>query len=578
MHIKLLLALTTVLVASTTPSMAETQFLYRHTNSSGSFVQNQENAFSVEVVNKDPMYTLEVWETKLLAKNTDEPVTFSVQVPPEVQYLIQEDKLLMATTETGHLGPFIVTATSGEKTATTSFYLDAYSMLAVEKPSDIRTLEGKEIEGEITATGGKAPYAFAFADGTNVPETLKLDSATGKLSGTAEAGSYQVQITVTDANNKTAQTALTLTIDKAEHWQSTVALSNPTGVKAIPLVSQNTVLMTTNGGTGPFSATIMDSSGHIYSQKTLSAALPILARASNSSLYMAGGQHIVKIDDLGNVQWKKNINAGSGNISFHSIDTASDGSLIGIGSTASAYYLTKISASGDPLWVKKLPFNSSSAQISFGGDGKIYVIFVGSPASALIFDGDGNLENSFTFNQPLQSVTLAENPSGGVIISTSSKVFSLSADGSIVWSRVFNSIAHDVQKGLHGEIYITFHNSDSTYGYGTLNPNGTVGNAGILTNPDMLNIAAFKDVYGEDLVVGMNESKNSVVLKYDPSTLDDETIKWNPISYTGSADTSLSTTEASYSISNVTGLTAPTSTISITESTSPPGVSIEAIL
>lgn len=577
MNIKLLLVLTTALAASATSSMAETQFLYRHTNSSGNFVQYQENEFSVEVVNKDPMYTSEVWETQLLTKNTDEPVTFSVQVPPEVQYLIQEDKLLMATTETGHLGPFIVTATSGEKTATTSFYLDAYSTLVMEKPSDIRTLEGKEIEGEITATGGKAPYRYAFTESTNVPETLKLDSATGKLSGTAEAGSYQVQITVTDANNKTAQTSLNLTIDKAEHWQSTVALSNPAGVKAIPLVSQNTVLMTTNGGTiGSFSATIMDSSGHIYSQKTLSASLPILARASNSSLYMAGEQHIVKIDDLGNVQWKKNVKVGTSNIKFHSIDTANDGSLVGIGSTSSAYYITKLSASGNPFWVKKLPFNSTSAQISFGGDGKIYVIFVGSPASALIFDGDGNLENSFTFNQPLQSVTMAANPSGGVIISASSKVFSLSANGSIAWSRIFNSSAHTIQKGIHEEIYITFHNSDSTYGYGTLNSDGSVSNAGMLTNPAMLNIAAFKDVYGEDVVVGMNPSKNSVVLKYDPSTLDDEAIKWNPISYIGLADTSLSTTSESYSTSSVTGATAPTSTISIVESTAP-GVSVEAI-
>ncbi|WP_315922117.1 Ig domain-containing protein [Mesorhizobium sp. SP-1A] len=576
MKIRLLLALTAALAASATPSMAETKFLYRHTNSSGSFVQNQENAFSVEVVNKDPMYASELWETKLLTKNTDEPVTFSVQVPPEVQYLIQEDKLLMATTETGHLGPFIVTATSGEKTATTSFYLDAYSILVVEKPSDLRTLEGKEIEGEINATGGKAPYAFAFADDANIPETLKLDTATGKLSGTAQAGNYQVQITVTDASNKTAQTALNLTIDKAEHWQSTVALSSLTGVKAIPLISQNTVLMTTNFNGGEPSATIMDSSGHIYSQKTLSAALPILARASSNSLYMAGGEHIVKIDDLGNVQWKKNVKAGTKNILFHSIATSSDGGLIGIGSISSAYYLTKLSASGNPFWVKKLPFNSTSAQISFGGDGKIYVIFVGSPASALIFDGDGNLENSFTFNQPLQSVTLAANPSGGVIISTSSKVFSLSANGSIAWSRVFNSIANDVQKGISGEIYITFHNTDTTYGYGILNTNGTVSNAGILTNPDMLNIAAFKDVYGEDVVIGMNASKNSVVLKYDPSTLDDESIKWNPISYTGSVDTSLSTTAASYSVSSVIGPSAPTSTISITESTAP-SVSVEAI-
>lgn len=583
MNMKLMLALAAALAASASHSMAETQFLYRHTNSSGSFVQNQENAFSVEVVNKAPMFIpalveSDIWRSKLVVHNlgTSDPVTFSVEESSDLQLVIYEDTLYALSSKSGRFGPFMVTATAGDKIATTSFSLDIYSNVEVEKPDDIRALEGQEIDGAIVAKEGMTPYRYAFTEAANVPSTLKLDGATGKLSGTAQAGSYQVQITVTDANSRTAQTTLNLTVEKAEHWQSTVAQSSPTGIRAIPLVSQNTVLTTTNGGAGSYFATIMDSSGGIYSQKTMSDPLPLLKRAGNSSLYMAGGQHIVKLDDLGNVMWKKNVRAGaSGNISFSSIDAAPNGDLIALGRAGTPYYLAKLNSMGNVVWVKTLSLSFSNSAVSFGGDGRIYVIVNNS---VLIFDAGGNLETSFVLNKPLsQPLSVASDASGGVIVSANTNVFKISPNGTIAWSKVFGSFYNEILNGINGKIYAWFYNADGTSGYGVLNSGGSVTNAGMLTNPSIMTIRdVFKDVHGDDLVVGNNASGNNVVLKFDPATLDHDKIKWASTSYVGANDSSLIATAASYGVSNYAGATTPTSTISITEGAAS-GTTVEAL-
>lgn len=66
----------------------------------------------------------------------------------------------------------------------------------------------------LTAKGGKAPYTWSAA-GSGLPNGLSL-SAAGIISGTPNVlrpGSFPVAITVTDAENKTATTNITLTVE-----------------------------------------------------------------------------------------------------------------------------------------------------------------------------------------------------------------------------------------------------------------------------------------------------------------------------------------------------------------------------
>jgi hypothetical protein len=65
----------------------------------------------------------------------------------------------------------------------------------------------------LAATGGTAPYKWAWAQGATPPAGLTLTAETGQLAGTpAAAGLLQITITVTDANGLTANVQVTLDV------------------------------------------------------------------------------------------------------------------------------------------------------------------------------------------------------------------------------------------------------------------------------------------------------------------------------------------------------------------------------
>lgn len=92
----------------------------------------------------------------------------------------------------------------------------------------------------LTASGGTSPYVWS---GTALPPGLTLDASAGTLSGTASsAGSYNFQVTVTDANGATGSVSYTLVVSAA----SPVA-SDSTGTVAANS-SSNSIPLSLSGG------------------------------------------------------------------------------------------------------------------------------------------------------------------------------------------------------------------------------------------------------------------------------------------------------------------------------------------
>jgi large repetitive protein len=109
---------------------------------------------------------------------------------------------------------------------------------------------GVAFSDQLTATGGTTPYTWSLNSGT-VPGGVTLSSA-GVLSGTpSPAGSYTFAVNVTDANNGSATTSITLVVNA----QLAVGLTPPTG--EIHTFYTYTLAV---GGTAPYTWTLISGS------------------------------------------------------------------------------------------------------------------------------------------------------------------------------------------------------------------------------------------------------------------------------------------------------------------------------
>jgi len=100
---------------------------------------------------------------------------------------------------------------SVQQTASKRFTLTVASPVTLSASNFIATV-GVAVSQTVTASGGVPPYAFSVPTGS-LPGGLQLDPSTGVISGTPNAaGPFQVVLQATDADGRTANTRITITI------------------------------------------------------------------------------------------------------------------------------------------------------------------------------------------------------------------------------------------------------------------------------------------------------------------------------------------------------------------------------
>jgi len=182
---------------------------------------------------------------------------------------------------------------------------------------------------------------------------------------------------------------------------------------------------------------------------------PSMKRFVNGDLLIAGGQSIMKLDNLGNVIWSKRI-SGISFIAEEGFIITSDG-----GVAISTYLqvqadcslqLIRLDSSGNVLWSKETPLSSNSI-----GSNKIIETFDGALLTAFdeyvtnlaqqIFviktDANGNLlwSKSFGFTSFDHVTDVMQSADGNYIIAGSvsgnSCIFKLDTAGTSIWAKTY---------------------------------------------------------------------------------------------------------------------------------------------
>ena len=131
-------------------------------------------------------------------------------LPPGITF--STGGLLSGTPTTPGDYTFVVRVGDGSRSDTETFIIRVVQRLAAAAPAVSPAEVGIPFTAAVSATGGRAPYAWSLTGGT-LPPGLTLDPATGTISGTpTAAGSFGATLTVTDSLGLTAQVNLPLTV------------------------------------------------------------------------------------------------------------------------------------------------------------------------------------------------------------------------------------------------------------------------------------------------------------------------------------------------------------------------------
>jgi uncharacterized repeat protein (TIGR01451 family) len=150
----------------------------------------------------------------LTATGGTTPYTWSVNsgsLPPGIT--LTSAGVLAGTPTTAGTYIFTVNVTDANNgIATTSITLVVAATLSLGFPAPPSGMVGLAYTDTLTAAGGTTPYTWSVSTGT-LPAGITLNTSTGILSGTPTlAGTSSFTIEVTDATNRTATEATTLTV------------------------------------------------------------------------------------------------------------------------------------------------------------------------------------------------------------------------------------------------------------------------------------------------------------------------------------------------------------------------------
>jgi len=214
---------------------------------------------------QNPVYN-QAYSQTLTASGSIEPYTFTVTAGALPGGLTLDGNGVLSGTPTAS-GNFSFTVTAMDangELGTKNYNLTiAPPFIAVSPETLSGATAGMAYSAAISATGGVGPYDFAVTAGA-LPAGLTLDGA-GALSGTpTEAGSFNVTVTATDANNQTGSRSYVLAV--AVPNLNLTPASLPDGV-AGTAYSQT---VTASGGVAPYSYAV--TAGALPPGLTLSGA------------------------------------------------------------------------------------------------------------------------------------------------------------------------------------------------------------------------------------------------------------------------------------------------------------------
>jgi hypothetical protein len=95
---------------------------------------------------------------------------------------------------------FQIQVTDGTRSDKQTYTMSVVDPLKITSSPAAAGELGQAFQTTLTAEGGKQPYTWALASGASLPDGLKLDPATGAITGTpSAAGVSPVKVTVTDS-------------------------------------------------------------------------------------------------------------------------------------------------------------------------------------------------------------------------------------------------------------------------------------------------------------------------------------------------------------------------------------------
>ena len=190
------------------------------------------------------------YSVQLQASNGSPPYTWSTTSPPPLGFTLSQSGVLSGffSPEQANISyPINVKVTDSlQQTATKSLSLFAQLPLSITSTQLPNGTSNIPYTTQLQAKGGIPPYTWSSA--SSIPQGLML-SSDGTLSGSLSNGDYFFYATVTDTNNKTASTGISLSIQLG----TLPALTITSGTLPIAMInSPYSVQLEATGGQSPY--------------------------------------------------------------------------------------------------------------------------------------------------------------------------------------------------------------------------------------------------------------------------------------------------------------------------------------
>jgi hypothetical protein len=176
-------------------------------------------------------------------------------------------------------------------TATQSYSVDIAQVPLTVSSTIAPATVGTYYTGNITPSGGEAPYGYSLVSGT-LPDGLTFDSSTGAIVGTpTQSGSFPLQVSVADSSDPSQQATASVTLTVAAEPTLTVSTDPPvhgavgdfytTGIGYSGGVGPYTWAVTS--GSLPAGLTLDPTSGMVVGTPTTAGASKVTIQVTDSS-------------------------------------------------------------------------------------------------------------------------------------------------------------------------------------------------------------------------------------------------------------------------------------------------------